>query len=74
MCEHMEFEASVKVARLLQGPDKTFIGNLAVDVTAYCIRCEQPVLFEGLFVGVDLKKPMVSADLREARLPAYVGA
>ncbi len=71
-CEHLEFEASVHVIRRTNGPDETFRGDLAVDVAAHCIHCEQPVIFTGLQMGVDLHRPAVSVDHREARLPAQI--
>ena len=70
MCEHLEFEASVQVTRFTSHEE--FMGRLALDVTAYCVECEQPVVFEGMPEGMDSTKPTVSVDRREARLRAII--
>jgi len=68
-CEHEHFEARVSVLRL-QDPDG-FRGRLALNVSAYCLACEAPVIFIGT-VGLAANQPTVSPDYREARLPAAV--
>lgn len=72
MCDHIEFEARVRVTRITNGPSDSFMGDLGVDVEAYCIECEQPVTFIGLPMGVDVDRPAVSVDHRSARLPARI--
>ena len=72
MCDHTEFEASVRVTRIENGPSDSFMGDLGVDISAHCIRCEQPVTFIGLPMGVDIDRAAVSVDHRQARLPARI--
>lgn len=72
MCDHTKFEASVNIIRRTNGADETFKGDLAVDLAAHCVSCEQPVIFIGLPMGVDLDRPSVSVDHRQARLPAEI--
>lgn len=71
-CEHLKFEASVHVIRRTNGPDEIFKGEFAVDVAVHCVHCEQPLIFIGLPMGVDLARPSVSVDHRQARLPAEI--
>ena len=72
MCDHTKFEASVNIIRRTNGADESFVGDLAVDVAAHCVQCEQPITFIGLPMGVQLDRPAVSVDHRQARLPAKI--
>lgn len=70
VCDHMEFEASVQVTRILR--NGKFEGRLGLDVSAHCMECEAPVHFLGMQNGINPEWPTTSVDEREARLPGMI--
>lgn len=64
-CEHLEFEATVNVARLED------IGRFSADVRISCVKCGKPMRFLGLPMGLDRNGAAVSVDGTEARLAIH---
>ena len=62
MCEHHNFKAAVKVARLEDS------GQFMAEVTVMCSDCSKPFQFLGLEPGLDLQGARVSIDGLEANL------
>ncbi|GLQ09272.1 hypothetical protein GCM10007913_12040 [Devosia yakushimensis] len=61
-CPHMNFEASVTVARLEDS------GRFMAEVKIKCAECGEPFQFLGLDMGLNLRGATVSADGLEANL------
>lgn len=73
-CEHMNFQANVKVARLTEADEVTVKGYTA-DVGISCADCGLPFRFICSRAGSSPWEPCVSADALELRAPlepAYV--
>lgn len=73
-CEHLNFEASVRVGRLTETEGGPVTGYTA-DVGIVCADCRLPFRFVGLPAGLLRDAPTVSADALELRAPlepAYV--
>lgn len=67
-CEHLNFAASVEVARITKvdgGPAVEFMA----DITVHCAECHLPFRWRGLPMGMSYDKPMVSIDGYELRAP-----
>lgn len=62
MCEHKEFDASVRVARI---EDK---GRFLAEVRITCRDCGTPMQFMGLKPGLDYNGATVSLDGLEANI------
>lgn len=62
MCEHRNFGAMVKVARLEDS------GQFMAEVTVKCTECNTPFQFLGLEPGLDLQGARVSIDGLEANI------
>lgn len=65
MCEHFNFDASVRVARLED------IGRFMAEVRIVCKDCGVPMQFMGLPTGLNFGGPTVSLDGLEANLAIY---
>lgn len=63
MCEHKKFDAIVSVARIED------IGKFLAEITIKCSECNTPFKFQGMSIGLDYSKTMVSFDGLEARIP-----
>lgn len=61
-CKHMNFAASVKVARLED------TGRFMAEVTVKCEDCGEPFQFLGLEPGLDMQGARVSVDGLEANM------
>lgn len=61
-CAHMEFQAEVRVARLVDS------GRFNAEVRIWCAQCRKPFQFLGLEPGIDLSGARVSLDGLEANL------
>ena len=61
-CKHMNFHATVNVARLED------IGGFSADITIKCQDCDKPFQFLGLEPGLDLQGARCSIDGLEARI------
>lgn len=62
VCKHMNFNASVAVARLEN------IGRFMAEVRIHCAECKKPFQFLGLEPGIDLNGARVSIDGLEANI------
>ena len=62
ICKHMNFNATVKVARLED------TGRLMAEVTVRCVDCDEPFQFLGLEPGLDMEGARVSVDGLEANM------
>lgn len=61
-CQHENFDANVRVNRLLDS------GRFSADIKIKCRECGEPFRFLGLPTGLDLNGAAVSADGTEARM------
>ncbi|MFZ6774704.1 hypothetical protein ACO0LB_18540 [Undibacterium sp. SXout7W] len=64
-CKHLNFSASVRVARVED------VGRYIAEVRVKCIECDMPFQFQGMSPGMSSVKPTVSLDGLEANLPIY---
>lgn len=62
-CKHMEFDASVRVARIDD------VGRFVAEVKVHCTQCGVPFQFIGIQPGFDYEHPTVRLDGLEADLP-----
>jgi len=62
-CAHMNFDASVSVARIED------IGRFVAEVKIRCVECGTPFQFLGLAPGFNYEAPTVRLDGLEADLP-----
>jgi len=62
-CDHKEFEAAVKVARIED------IGRFVAEVRVICKECRTPFQFVGIAPGFNYEAPTVTVDGLEANLP-----
>lgn len=73
MCEHFNFKANVKVARLSKedgGPIRNYFADIAIN----CQDCGLPFHFIGLQAGLDFDRPTVNINGTELRAPIVQGA
>lgn len=61
-CKHMQFDASVAVARLED------TGRFMAEITVKCRDCGEPFQFLGLEPGLDMQGARVSVDGLEANM------
>mgnify|MGYP001613731486 CR=1 FL=1 len=69
MCDHLKFEATVRVGRLTDSDDQTKITGYMTDITVHCADCFKPFQWVGVPGGYSPNQPMVSADGTELRAP-----
>jgi len=69
MCEHKNFEADVKVARLQESETSTVIVGYSADLKIKCRDCHMKFEFIGVEAGSSPFHPMVSVDSTEMRIP-----
>jgi hypothetical protein len=72
-CQHLNFEAHVRVARLTKvegGPARDFMA----EITVKCADCSLPFHFVGLDAGMSFARPMVNGNGTELRAPIVEGA
>ena len=67
MCEHQNFDAKVRVARI---EDK---GRFMAEIRITCLDCGTPMQFMGLKPGLDFNGATVSLDVFLLALLVYVG-
>lgn len=67
-CAHNQFKTVGRVARLTDG-DGGPVTGYAVDFTVTCVECGTPFCFIGMDAGSSPRKPMVSVDATEVRMP-----
>lgn len=61
-CKHMNFDASVRVARLED------VGRFIAEISIKCVECNTPFQFRGLEPGMDTDGARVSIDGLEANI------
>ncbi|KKM86430.1 hypothetical protein LCGC14_1279090 [marine sediment metagenome] len=69
-CEHMNFRASVEVARLTDGD---LVTRYSADIKINCIECHTPFHFIGIPAGLSPSHPSVSFGGDELRAPIAPG-
>jgi hypothetical protein len=62
-CPHENFEAWVKVGRMLDS------GKFMAEITVSCTECDEPFRFVGVEAGLNFERPMVSIDGLELHAP-----
>lgn len=67
-CEHVNFDAIVKVIRLQDSEEGPVVGFTA-EVNVNCVECEEPFVWIGCNPGLSPRGPRVSVDRRELRVP-----
>lgn len=67
-CLHLEFSATVNVARIAEDPEQPPTAYMA-EIQVSCEACGEPFRFTGLQAGSHFGKPMVSPDETELRAP-----
>lgn len=65
MCDHLAFDAEVRVHRLVTNNSLSFVADLGI----VCRGCGAPFAFQGVLAGVSALVPTVSADHYQIRLP-----
>lgn len=66
-CAHLDFHATVGVARLEQVPGGPVTGYMA-EIRIRCTECDRPFQFLGLEPGLDTQGARVSIDGLEANI------
>lgn len=71
-CAHEEisFRAEVAIFSDVKLPDARF----AVSLSAFCSKCNSPLLFVGMPVGLHPTRPTVSPDFQEVRLHCHMAS
>jgi len=69
-CQHLDFNASVGVGRIMSDVDPEKLLRLSVEVRVECQHCGVSLEFQGLPMGIDTHGPTMSPDGLEARLVA----
>jgi len=69
MCEHHNFESTVKITRILESESSAVVSGYNADLRIKCRDCNMPFEFIGLEAGVSPYHPMVSVDSAEMRIP-----
>lgn len=71
-CQHMNFKATVKVARLAKSEIDGKITGYMADIKICCVECKREFQFLGLQPGLDLQGSRVSIDGLEAHIAQFV--
>ncbi len=73
-CQHLNFGANVKVARITDSDDKDAPMQYGyAEITVGCADCQMPFHFYGVEGGLSPNKPMCSPDRLELRAPIREG-
>ena len=67
MCEHLDFEASVEVSRLLN--KEGVVHAYCADIKVQCAECKLPFEFPGFAHGVSSHEARVSIDHQVLNVP-----
>lgn len=62
-CSHPEFQLNGEFTTIQD------VGQLMLDLTVWCVRCNEKFCFVGLPMGVSFDHPMMSPDGTELRAP-----
>jgi hypothetical protein len=68
-CEHLNFQANVKVTRLTDNENENVVTGYSADMKICCVDCGIPFEFIGVPGGYSPIQPMVSFDATELRVP-----
>jgi hypothetical protein len=68
-CEHLDFNASVEVARLTKSDDDPTVIGYDTTITVWCANCAEPFRWIGVQAGMSSGRPMCSVDETELRAP-----
>ena len=69
MCKHENFQAVVKVCRLVDEKGESQVNAFVAEINVVCMECMLPFEWVGLPVGYSGVQPMTSLDATELRAP-----
>lgn len=68
-CEHKNFKTTARIGRITENEESDKVLYYHADVEIHCADCMKPFRFVGLPGGFNPKRPTVSVDGLELRVP-----